>query len=80
MLNPKQFERWQILIRDCKSRQRNINVGGKAVREMLIAIDEIVTAQQSMHPTGGDSPASKPLYTLEDLPFFESLLVPPTSG
>lgn len=80
MLNPKQVERWQILIRDCKSRQRNINVGGKAVREMLIALDEFVTAQQSMHPIGGDSPASEPLSTLGDLPLFESCLVPPTSG
>jgi hypothetical protein len=80
MLNEKQFERWQILIRACKSRQRKINVGGKSVREMLIALDEFVTAQQSMRPTGGDSPASKPLSTLEDLPLFESYLVPPTSG
>lgn len=58
MLNQKQFERWQILIRDCKASQRNINVGGKGVREMLIALDEFVTAQQSMYPTGGDSPAT----------------------
>ena len=80
MLNPKQFERWQILIRDCKSRQRNINVGGKAVREMLIALDDFVTAQKSIPPPGGDSPASKPLSALEDLPLFESHLLPPTSG
>lgn len=47
MLSPKQFKRWQHLISDCKSDQQRINVGGKAVREMLIAADEVVTAEQN---------------------------------
>ena len=42
-LTPKQLARWKILIEDCKDRhQSNINVGGKAVREMLIAVDDIL--------------------------------------
>ena len=51
-MTPQQHKDWANLIRMCESDQKSINVGGKRMREMLIAMDkEWISIETALYNT-----------------------------